>query len=73
MIPLLRMLESQGLSLQDAEGAGGKLLGDAVRRCQYCLDIDTCIRWLKWDGRQGPSPVCTNMRYFEMLKARGAH
>lgn len=70
MVLLLRMLETQGLSLSDAESGGFQDLAEAARRCQRCLDTNACIRWLKWRGRYGRSPVCMNVSYFDRLKER---
>jgi hypothetical protein len=71
MVPFLRMLETQGLSLGDAEAAGFRELGAAVRRCRRCTDTTACIRWLKWQGRAGHrTPLCLNADYLQQLKER---
>ena len=70
MVPLLGMLESQGLSLRDAEAGGREELALAVRRCQRCVEKVACIQWLEWRGRDGRAPKCTNASYFAGLKAR---
>ena len=70
MVPLLRMLETRGLSLGDAEAAGFPELAEAVQRCRRCADTDACIRWLKWHGRYGRLPLCPNADYFQRLRAR---
>ena len=70
MVPLLRMLETCGLSLHDAEAAGFRELSDAARRCQRCYDRIPCIRWLKWQGKYGRFPLCPNADYLHWLKQR---
>lgn len=70
MVPLLRMLETRGLSLSDAEAAGFHELAGAAQRCQRCTDTNACIRWLKWRGRYGRTPRCLNAGYFDELRER---
>jgi hypothetical protein len=70
MLPLLRMLEFNKLSLSDAEARGFRRLGEAAKRCGQCLERTACIRWLKWHGRYGPTPVCLNAAYLAELQQR---
>ena len=70
MLPLLRMLRVQGLSLADAEAGGFGALSEAVQRCRRCGDAAACIRWLKWHGRYGRPPLCPNTGYFDSLNER---
>jgi Family of unknown function (DUF6455) len=70
MVPLLRMLDFRGLSLSDAEAAGFQELARAAQRCRRCANTAACIRWLKWHGRYGCTPLCPNAGYFERLKER---
>ena len=70
MVPFLRMLEVQGLSLGDAEAGGFDGLAEAVQRCSRCLDDDTCTRWLNWRGKYGRAPFCRNGGYFHWLRER---
>jgi hypothetical protein len=70
MVPLLRMLESRGLSLSDAEAAGFHLLAQAAKRCLGCGERVACIRWLKWRGRCARTPLCPNGAYLEALRSR---
>lgn len=70
MVPFLRMLESQGLSLRDAEAGGRAELAMAVRRCQRCAEKAACIQWLEWRGRDARAPQCTIASYVAGLRAR---
>ena len=73
MMPLLRMLEAQGLSLHDAEAASRTDLANAVRRCQRCTDKDACAQWLRWQGKDGSRPPqCLNAGYWQQLRRPGA-
>ena len=69
MIPLLAMLEMQGLSLADAEAQGYLGLARAAARCRICQDTDACLRWLKWRGHYGRAPACANAGYLAELKS----
>ena len=69
MVPFLRMLERQGLSLDDAARCGFGELGEAVRRCNRCAERLACIRWLE-RYRHGRAPECPNAFYLAQLKAR---
>ena len=70
MLPLFRMLDFRGLSLADAEAGGFQDLAAAAQRCQRCGDTATCIRWMKWHGRYGLRPCCSNLGYFDRLRER---
>ncbi|HEY3073740.1 MAG TPA: DUF6455 family protein [Burkholderiales bacterium] len=70
MIAFFRMLEQYGLSLRDAEAGGYRDLAQAAQHCLHCPDSVACTRWLKWRGRYGRTPLCSNADYFSRLQGR---